>query len=93
MPSPRRARPGHPRQGTDYWQHYREQAASDAPHLDPQRSRGGIHELELAIDAMDGIFNDRGDILPVNAPNRGAVPDPPDDMVVEMRGTFDRNGA
>lgn len=77
----------------DYWQHYREQAASDAPVLDPARSRGGIHELELAIDAMDAIFNDRGDVLPVNAPNRGALPDFPDDLVVEMRGLFGRHGA
>lgn len=76
----------------DYWRHYVEQAATDAPSLDPQRSRGGIHELELAIDAMDAIFNDRGDVLPVNCPNRGALPDFPDDMVVEMRGLLDRNG-
>src|SRR5690606_25762016 len=58
----------------DYWRHYHEQALSDEPRLDPERSRGGIHELELAIDAMDAIFNDRGDILPVNCPNRGALP-------------------
>lgn len=76
----------------DYWQHYREQADSDTPQLDPKRSRGGIHELELAIDAMDAIFNDRGDVLPVNYPNRGALPDFPDDLVVEMRGILDKNG-
>lgn len=76
----------------DYWQHYREQAASDSPQLDPKRSRGGIHELELAIDAMDAIFNDRGDVLPVNYPNHGALPDFPDDLVVEMRGMLDKNG-
>jgi 6-phospho-beta-glucosidase len=77
----------------DYWQHYREQAASDNPQLDPAQSRGGLHELELAIDAMDAIYNDRKEILPVNAPNRGALPDFPDDLVVEARGYFDRNGA
>lgn len=76
----------------DYWRHYREQAASDNPQLDPQRSRGGIHELELAIDAMDAIFNNRGDVLPVNYPNHGALPDFPDDLVVEMRGLLDKNG-
>ncbi|MBE2184799.1 MAG: glycoside hydrolase [Anaerolineae bacterium] len=76
----------------DYWRHYREQAASDNPQLDPQRSRGGIHELELAIDAMDAIFNDRGDVLPVNYPNHGALSDFPDDLVVEMRGLLDKNG-
>lgn len=76
----------------DYWQHYREQAESENPQLDPNRSRGGIHELELAIDAMDAIFNDRKEILPVNVPNRGILPDFPDDRVVEVRGYFDKNG-
>ena len=28
------------------------------------RSRGGINELELAIDCMDAVFNDRGETLP-----------------------------
>jgi 6-phospho-beta-glucosidase len=75
-----------------YWQHYREQANSDNPQLDPERSRGGIHELELAIDAMDAVFNDRKEVLPVNLPNRGALPDFPNDRVVEVRGYFDKNG-
>lgn len=76
----------------DYWQHYREQAARDDPQLDPKRSRGGIHELELAIDGMDAIFNDRGAVLPVNVPNQGALPDFADDLVVEIRGLLDRHG-
>jgi 6-phospho-beta-glucosidase len=76
----------------DYWAHYREQAQLSEPTLDPSRSRGGIHELELAIDAMDAIFNDRGDILPINLPNQGALPEFPDDLVVEVRGVFDRHG-
>jgi 6-phospho-beta-glucosidase len=75
-----------------YWQHYREQANSDNPQLDPEHSRGGIHELELAIDAMDAVFNERKEVLPVNLPNRGALPDFPDDRVVEVRGYFDKNG-
>jgi 6-phospho-beta-glucosidase len=76
----------------DYWQHYREQAESDNPQLDPKRSRGGIHELELAIDALDAIFNDRKEILPVNVPNRGSISNLPDDRVVETQGFLDRNG-
>lgn len=79
-------------QAPSYWQHYREQARSDAPVLDPDRSRGGIHELELAIDVMDAVFNDRDEIWPVNVPNRGALPDFPDDMVVEVPGRVDGNG-
>jgi 6-phospho-beta-glucosidase len=70
-----------------YWQHYREQLERDRPELDPDRSRGGIHELELAIDAMDAVFNDRGEVLPVNVPNRGrAVPDLGEEVVVEVPG-------
>ena len=76
----------------DYWAHYREQAERDEPVLDPKRSRGGIHELELAIDVIDAVFNDRKEVWPVNVPNRGAIPDLPDDMVVEVPGYVDRNG-
>jgi 6-phospho-beta-glucosidase len=76
----------------DYWAHYREQAARDVPQLDPARSRGGIHELELAIDMMDAIYNDRKEVWYVNMPNNGAIADLPDDLVVEMVGYADRNG-
>ncbi|HWV35795.1 MAG TPA: hypothetical protein VNZ55_09180 [Thermomicrobiales bacterium] len=76
----------------DYWSHYHEQADAAAPELDPKRSRGGIHELELAIDVMDAIFNNRGEVWPVNVPNRGAIADFPDDRVVEVPGYVDRNG-
>jgi 6-phospho-beta-glucosidase len=76
----------------DYWQHYREQAEADEPALDPRRSRGGIHELELAIDVMDAIFNDRQEIWPVNVPNGGALADFPDDLVVEIPGLVDSAG-
>lgn len=76
----------------DYWQHYREQAELDEPELNPRRSRGGINELELAIDVMDAIFNDRKEVWPVNVPNQGALPDFPDDMVVEVPGYVDRAG-
>jgi 6-phospho-beta-glucosidase len=76
----------------DYWAHYAEQAANEAPMLDPRRSRGGIHELELAIDVMDAVFNDRKEVWPVNVPNRGAIADFPDDLVVEVPGYVDRDG-
>ena len=56
-----------------YWEHYEEQAQSDDPQLDPDRSRGGIHELELAIDVMDAVFNDKNEIHPVNVPNKGGM--------------------
>jgi 6-phospho-beta-glucosidase len=76
----------------DYWAHYREQAACDEPELDPGRSRGGINELELGIDVMDAIYNDRRETWYVNVPNQGSLADLPDDMVVETMGFVDRNG-
>jgi 6-phospho-beta-glucosidase len=71
----------------DYWRHYEELAETDDPQLDPGRSRGGIHELELAIDVMDAIFNDKDEVHPVNVPNRGgALVGFPEDLVVEVPG-------
>lgn len=75
-----------------YWDHYVEQAGSACPVLDPGRSRGGIHELELAIDCMDAVFNDRGETLPVNVPNQGSIPGFPDTLVVETLGRCDASG-
>ena len=76
----------------DYWEHYVEQARSEEPALDPGRSRGGIHELELAIDCMDAVYNDRGETLPVNVPNQGSVPGLADTLVVETLGHCDAEG-
>jgi 6-phospho-beta-glucosidase len=76
----------------DYWTHYREQADADCPDLDPGRSRGGIHELELAIDVMDAIYNDRKEVWPVNVPNRGSIRDFPDQTVVETVAFVDAAG-
>lgn len=77
----------------DYWRHYEEQALTDDPQLDPGRSRGGIHELELAIDVMDAVFNDKDEVHPVNMPNAGgALPGFPDDLVVEVLGRCHAGG-
>src|SRR3954471_15523477 len=76
-----------------YWKHYEEQAQRDDPQLDPALSRGGIHELELAIDVMDAIFNGKDEVHPVNLPNRGqALPGFPDDLVVEVEGRCHAGG-
>ena len=78
----------------DYWRHYEEQAAAPEPELDPARSRGGILELELAIDVIDAIVNDTGARWPVNVPNRGcALPGFPEDRVVEVPAMVDATGA
>jgi 6-phospho-beta-glucosidase len=76
-----------------YWRHYEEQAEKEHPQLDPARSRGGIQELELAIDVMDAIFNDKDEVLPVNVPNAGGVlPGFPEDLVVEVQGRCNARG-
>lgn len=77
-----------------YWAHYAEQAEADVPELDPARSRGGIHELELAIDVMAAYYNDAPARLPVNLPNTGGVlPGFDDDTVVEVWCDVDGGGA
>lgn len=77
----------------DYWEHYAEQARSDDPELDPARSRGGIFELELALDAIDATYNDLGLELPVNIPNEaGTLVGFPSDLVVEVFARFDAAG-
>jgi 6-phospho-beta-glucosidase len=76
-----------------YWAHYVEQAEQEDPKLDPARSRGGIYELELALDAIDSVYNDLGLVLPVNVPNAGhALPGFDEDMVVEVFGRVDARG-
>jgi 6-phospho-beta-glucosidase len=75
----------------DYWRHYAEQAEQRVPRLDPALSRGGLQELELAVDAIDAVFNDRGTILPVNVPNQGTIAGFDDDLVVETLGRCDRD--
>jgi 6-phospho-beta-glucosidase len=76
----------------DYWAHYRDQAEQPQPELDPSRSRGGINELELALDLIAALANNKTRLLPVNVPNRGAIPDLPDDQVVETFAQVDATG-
>ena len=75
-----------------YWKHYREQAQSDDPQLDPARSRGGIHELELALDCMDAVFNDRDEVMTVNVVNGGSIGCLADSLVVETLGRCGASG-
>jgi 6-phospho-beta-glucosidase len=76
----------------DYWAHYREQLNASNPTLDPARSRGGIFELEVAVDVMDSLFNDRAEVWPCNVVNRGAIADFPDSLVVEVPCLVSRLG-
>ena len=75
-----------------YWAHYREQLQSPDPQLDPKLSRGGLFELEVAVDVMDALFNDKGEVWPCNVVNGGAIRDFPDSLVVETPCLVDRRG-
>ena len=75
-----------------YWEHYEEQAAADVPLLDPGKSRRGIQELELAVDVIGAVLNERDEVHPVNVPNRGALPGFPDELVVEVPGRVTHAG-
>jgi 6-phospho-beta-glucosidase len=80
-------------QAPGYLEHYREQATAERPVLDPARSRGGIMELELAVDVLAAIANDLRQVFPCNVPNRGSIPTFADDRVVEVPCLVDRHGA
>ncbi|AZI44725.1 glycoside hydrolase (plasmid) [Deinococcus psychrotolerans] len=75
-----------------YWQHYRQQLDAKNPALEPELSRGGIFELEVAVDVMDALFNDKNEIWPTNVVNAGAIQDFPDSRVVEVPCLVNRQG-
>jgi 6-phospho-beta-glucosidase len=75
-----------------YWEHYESRARAPEPSLDPARSRRGIDELELAVDVIAAVLNDRDEVHPVNVPNRGALPAFPDELVVEVPGRVTGSG-
>lgn len=75
-----------------YWRHYREQLDAPNPTLVPELSRGGIFELEVAVDVMDAMFNDRNEVWPTNVVNAGAIADFPDSRVVEVPCLVGRQG-
>ncbi|PVA05359.1 glycoside hydrolase [Thalassorhabdomicrobium marinisediminis] len=77
----------------DQWAHYAEQADASNPALDPARCRGGMDLLEIAVDVMDAIANDKAEVWPVNVPNCGAIQGLADDLVVEVPGLVGRRGA
>jgi 6-phospho-beta-glucosidase len=76
-----------------YLEHYREQADRDVPVLDPARSRGGLLELELAVEVLAAIVDDLNVVYPCNVPNGGALPTFAADRVVEVPCLVNRHGA
>ena len=76
-----------------YLAHYREQAEHAHPVLDPALSRGGLLQLELAVEVLAAIVDDLNQVFPCNVRNGGALPTFPADRVVEVPCLVNRHGA
>jgi 6-phospho-beta-glucosidase len=55
--------------------------------------RGGAFYSEAAVQLLAAIWNDTGDIQVVDVRNNGALPELPDDAIVEVPCTINRSGA
>ncbi len=58
--------------------------ARASAHLQTSRRRGGGSHGDLAVRVIAAIENDLGEIFDVNVPNRGVVPNLPDEAIVEV---------
>lgn len=54
--------------------------------------RGGAYYSDVACSLMDSIYNNRGDVQTVNTFNQGAIPDLPDDAVIEVNSVITKQG-
>lgn len=70
---------------------YRDPALHEKPAL--LADRGGAFYSEAAAQLIASLHDGRGDIQVVDIRNRGAIPDLPDDAVVEVPARIDRDGA
>ncbi len=55
--------------------------------------RGGAFYSKIAVELIQAIFHDSGKIHTVNTHNNGAVPDLPDDAVMEIPAHIGKDGA
>ena len=70
---------------------YRDEALAEKP--EELSKRGGSLYSEAAVELMNSIWNDRGEMHVVNTLNCGAVTDLPFDAVVETNCVIGRHGA
>jgi 6-phospho-beta-glucosidase len=54
--------------------------------------RGGAYYSDAAVRLISSIYNDKGDIQPVNTMNRGAIASIPDDSAVEVSCVITKEG-
>jgi len=69
---------------------YRDPTLDTKPAL--LENRGGAFYSEAAAQLMASLHDGRGDVQVVDTLNKGAIPDLPDDAVVEVPARIDREG-
>jgi 6-phospho-beta-glucosidase len=70
---------------------YEDQGLAEKPAL--LANRGGAYYSEAAAQLIASLHDGAGDVQVVDVRNGGALPDLPDDAVVEIPATIDRDGA
>ena len=70
---------------------YRDPAVDTKPEL--LARRGGAFYSEAAVQLLASLWNDTGDVQVVDVRNNGALPELPDDAVVEIPCAINRSGA
>jgi 6-phospho-beta-glucosidase len=70
---------------------YRDPSLAEKPELLEQR--GGAFYSEAAAQLVASLHDGRGDVQVVDVQNGGAIPGLPDDAVIEVAATIDRDGA
>src|SRR5439155_9714663 len=75
----------------DLLEMYRDPSLTEKPEL--LSRRGGAFYSEAAVRLMASLHAGTGDVQAVDVRNDGAIPDLPDDAVVEVPARIDRDGA
>ena len=70
---------------------YRDPALKEKPKL--LEKRGGAYYSKAAVSLLSAIANDKREVHIVNTRNNGAIPDLPDDVVVEVPAVIGAQGA
>ncbi|PYZ93868.1 6-phospho-beta-glucosidase [Salipaludibacillus keqinensis] len=69
---------------------YKDENLNEKP--EQLEKRGGAYYSDAACSLIDSIYNDRGDIQPVNTLNQGAIGSLPDDSAVEINCIITKSG-
>ena len=70
---------------------YRDPSVDTKPEL--LTRRGGAFYSEAAVQLLASLWNDTGDVQVVDVRNHGALPELPDDAIVEVPCVINRSGA